>query len=300
MSTGAGANRCTQCGYALTGSTSGRCPECGHQSRILESWREGELHLEGPGAVMPVFVCSLVACVLMCVGMLMFVLLNENMLDVLGLHASVDVRWIVVPIGFLAPIVGWLWTRPVRGRDAHHFDLHDASRWRAWLPVSLLIWWGFVVLRVTDIEVSAARAAAAAAAGAKLVPDETLLVVCALLGIVGQIPWILLLRHVGRMGAYLRDAALTRAATIWSWVWLGMVLLAPLGGGFLQRYTGSGSFAGSIEKLFAFSCLGFAVGTVMACRLVWSLANCLTLAHEAVARDARRAERERDRYATPD
>jgi hypothetical protein len=38
----------------------------------------------------------------------------------------------------------------------------------------------------------------------------------------------------------------------------------------------------------------------MACRLFWTLANCLTLAHEEVARAKRRDERERGRYATPD
>ena len=80
MSADSRAPRCTQCGYALTGSTSGRCPECGHQSRMRERWREGELHLEGPLVVMPVFVRAMVACALMCVGVLMFLLLDAEVL----------------------------------------------------------------------------------------------------------------------------------------------------------------------------------------------------------------------------
>lgn len=300
MSVGRQPARCTQCGYVLAGSTSGRCPECGHQPRMRESWREGELHLEGPPVVLPVFVRSLVACVVMCVGVLMVVLLDRGFLEAVGVRVSIDARWMVVPMALLAPIVGWLWTRPIQGDDAHWFDLHAASRWRAWLPLPLMIWWVIVVLRVSDIQASAARAAAAASAGTKPVPDDALLVTCLVLGILGQIPWILLLRHVGRLGEYLRDTALPRMATIWSWVWLGVMLAAPLGSGFAQRYTGSGSLLGSLQVLFAFSCLGFAVGAMMACRLFWTLANCLTLAHETVARDARRAERERERYATPD
>ncbi|MEY4826514.1 MAG: hypothetical protein RLZZ288_65 [Planctomycetota bacterium] len=300
MSADSRAPRCTQCGYALTGSASGRCPECGHQSRMRERWREGELHLEGPLVVMPVFVRAMVACALMCVGVLMFLLLDEAFLDALGLRVRIDARWMVVPMALLSPLVAWLWARPIRSDDAHHFDLHDGSSWRTWLPLSLLIWWLFAVLRVVDIQSSAARAAASAAAGTKPVPDETLLVACALLGIAGQIPWILVLRHVGRLGAYLRDTALARTATIWSWVWLGGMLLAPLGSVFVRRYTGVGSVSGMVQVLFAFSCLGFAVGTVMACRLFWTLANCLTLAHEEVARAKRRDERERSRYATPD
>lgn len=267
---------------------------------MRESWREGELHLEGPRVVLPVFIRSLVACVLTCVGVLGFVLLDRGFLDGVGIHVGIDTRWMVVPMALLAPIVGWLWTRPIPGNDADQFDLHATSRWRGWIPIPLMMWWLIMVLRIVDIQSSAARASAAALAGTKAVQDDTLLVTCLVLGILGQIPWILLLRHVGRLGEYLRDNALTRMATMWSWVWLGVMLAAPLGSGFAQRYTGSGSLLGSLQVLFAFSCLGFAVGAVMACRLFWTLANCLTLAHETVARDALRAERERERYATPD
>lgn len=300
MSVGAPGPRCTQCGYPLTGSTSGRCPECGHQSRIREHWREGELHLEGPPVVTQVFVRSLIACVMLCVGVLMFLLLDADILDAVGIRAGIDPRWIVVPMALLAPPVGWLLTRPMPSRDAHLFELHASSPWRSWVAVPLVIWWIFAVLRVVDIQTSASRAAAAAASGTKLVPDDTLLVMCSLLGILGQIPWILVLRHVGRVGTYLRDPALQGIASAWTWVWVAVLVLSPVGGGFVLQYTGSGSGAGVVQSLFGFSCLGFAVGAVMACRLFWTLANCLTLAHEAVEREARRAERERRRTIVRD
>lgn len=300
MSAGLRTTRCTQCGYALTGSTSGRCPECGHQSRIREHWREGELHLEGPPVVTRVFVRSLIACVMLCVGVLMIPLLDADILDAVGIRASIDPRWIVVPMALLVPPVGWLLTRPMPSRDAHLFEMHASSPWRSWVAVPLVIWWIFAVLRIVDIQTGASRAAAAAASGAKPVPDDTLLVLCSLLGILGQIPWILVLRHVGRVGTHLRDPALQGIASTWTWVWVAVLVLSPAGGGFVRQYTGSGSGAGVVQSLFDFSCLGFAVGAVMACRLFWTLANCLTLAHEEVARAKRRDERERGRYATPD
>jgi len=300
MSAAGRAPRCTQCGYVLTGSVSGRCPECGHQSRAREHWREGELHLEGPPVVTQVFMQALIACVMLCVGVLMFLLLDADVLDVIGIRTSIDARWAVVPMALLAPPVGWLLTRPLPSRDAHLFDLHASSPWRTWLAAPLVVWWLIALLRVVDIQASAARAAAAAASGTKLVPDDTLLVLCSVLGILGQIPWILVLRHVGRVGAYLRDPALRTIASVWTWVWVAVLVLSPFASGFVQHYTGNGSAAGVVLSLFGFSCLGFVVGAAMSCRLFWTLANCLTLAHEAVERENRRTERERRRTIVRD
>lgn len=294
------APRCTNCGYILVGVRDGPCPECGHRPKSLERWREGELHLEGPKVVTRVFLHASGAAVLMALGGIGILLINTRFLEIFEIRAQIDPRWGIVPMSIVVPVVGWLWTRPVRSRDAHLFDLHAAARWRRWLPCMVLVWWLVAVLRVADIMGSASRAAAASASGTVAVNDDTLLIVCCALGIVGQAAWILMLRHVGRVGDYLRDTSLQRIAVVWSWLWLGGMLLAPIAGGFMFRYAAKPSALNLLQAVFGYSYVGFLIGIGMAFRLLWILSDCLALAHETVARDARRAERERDRYATPE
>lgn len=300
MSASERAPRCMNCGYILVGVKRDQCPECGHKTRPLERWQEGELHLEGPGVVTHVFLRALGAAVLMVLGGIGILLINTSFLKILDIHFAVDRRWGIVPMSIVVPLAGWLWTRPVRSRDAHLFDLHVAAGWRKWLPCMLLVWWLVAGLRIADITASASRSAAASAAGTVPVNDDTLLIACCVLGILGQGAWILMLRHVGRLGGYLRDTSLQRISVVWSWLWLGGMLLGPIAGGLQFRYAANPSVMGLLLAAFSYSYIGFLIGIGMALRLLWILSDCLALAHETVARDARRAERDRDRYATPD
>lgn len=55
-----------------------------------------------------------------------------------------------------------------------------------------------------------------------------------------------------------------------------------------------------LERLLVLSNLGLVIGVVLAWMLCWLMAHSLTNAHETVDRDRRRAERQQDRYFTPD
>ncbi|MGA1265587.1 MAG: hypothetical protein ACO32J_00225 [Phycisphaerales bacterium] len=298
MSTVGGAPACVRCGYLLVGFPPPiRCPECGHMPRVREPWRESELHLEGPGMVLPVLVRHLTAALLLTMAMLCSLLMGGSMNRFLGITLTMDPQWAALPVPVVLPVVAWLWSRPLTmpGTDWLHLDA--GSRWRAALPFMQLGCWAMVPLMIMAIlgnQVVASQPATQAPQG------EAWRIAAMRVGIVAQIPWILALRHEGRTATFLRDEVPARMALVWGWCWMVALLLQPVTLAWRWRFMQLPGFTQTIESLFHVTVLGYLVGVVMAWLMVWRLAASLTLAHETMDRDARRAERERNRYRIPD
>lgn len=298
MSTVGSGPRCVRCGYPLVGSPPPvRCPECGHVPKVREPWRESELHLEGPGVVLPIFARHLTAAILLTAAFLVSLVLSGSLNRFLGVNLSVDPQWASLSIPMVVPVVTWLWTRPVNMSGTDWLHLDAGSRWRASLPFMQLGCWVFAMLMTLGIvknQVVASQPLTQAPQG------EGWRIAAMLVGMVAQIPWILAMRHVGRTATFLRDEVPARLAFVWGWCWAGALLLQPVTLAWRWRYMQLTGFTRPIESLFHVTALGYLLGLAMAWIMVWRLASSLTLAHETMERDARRAERERNRYRIPD
>lgn len=330
-----GKPRCVKCGYLLVGMPAPqRCPECGHAVVRRERWVEGELHLEGPDVVLPIFMRTLMAALILTVGFLGGHALNPSLLNWLEIGVQWDPRWAMLPMALAAPLACLLWSRPIDTRDAGLLGLNSGASWRSMLPVWQLVWVAYALCVVVAIAnppqpataqtpLAAAAPTSGTAGTTPMNPPDLWMAIACMLGIAAQLPWILTLRHLGRIAEYLREPLLLRIAKIWTWVWsVGLALSLTVGIGWASgRGAGSGSsrqhffhFLGDIletlssaptgtsvlERVLVFSNLGLVIGTVLAWMLFWLMAHSLTIAHETMARDQRRVERERDRYFTPE
>lgn len=291
--------RCVKCGYPLIGSPPPeRCPECGHGVVHRPRWVEGELHLEGPSVVLPVFTRCLAAALVLSVGWLAALAVSPAWLAWLDIRVSWDARWSMIPTALTAPLACLLWTRPIEATDSRLLGLDRSSTWRATLPWMQLAWlFHAASVALAILETSAASNPGTSSSVSAV--DSTWMVVANISGIVAQLPWLLALRHVGRIGEYLRDATMLRVATVALYLWWIMCLTTPLMHLFRHRYMPGATPPLMWRNMLAVSNTGLLLGTVLSWMLVWLMAHCLTAAHETVARDQRRAERERDRYVTP-
>lgn len=285
--------RCTRCGYLLVGNPPPiRCPECGHQPRTHKHWIEGELHREGPDLVLGVLVRQFIASAALVAPLVLGVLLSPSTLEALDLTWKIDRRWCEMATCVGMVVATLMWTRPIRTRDADHFGLGVAGVWRRALPVLQLPW--LVVAALLGLAMSQSSGLVKGS-----LSDETTMRWATILTIVAQVPWILSMRHVSALADYLRDARVRRSVATWQWVWIGGLVLL-VGRIPLQMRYGNGFDLGSmLQSMAMLSRLGVIWGTVNAVMVAWVCVGSLTLAHEEVARDERRAEAERDRYRMP-
>lgn len=307
------APKCVKCGYLLVGRPAPlRCPECGHAVVRRDRWVEGELHLEGPAVVQPIFMRTLMAALIMTAGFLVGHALNPSLLNWLEIRVQWDPRWSMIPIALAAPLACLLWSRPIDARDSGSFELDSASSWRSGLPMLQLVWLVYALCLVVAIM----NTPTSQTARSPTPPDEWMAFTCKL-GLAAQLPWILALRHVGRIAEYLREPLLLRTAKLWTWVWAAAVTVGAmlslvrdrssagastgrLGGNIPTTISSHPSGTSDLERMLTFSNLGLVIGMLLAWMLVWLMAHSLTNAHDTMARDRRREERERDRYITPD
>ena len=293
--------RCVKCGYLLFGDPPpARCPECGHGVTRRARWVEGELHLEGPSVVLPVFTRCLAAALVLTVGCVGSLAVSPAWLGWLDIRVAWDPRWAMLPLALAAPVACFLWTRPIEAPDARLLGLDRSSAWRAALPVMQLLWLvhaGAVAWAI--VGPPTAIAPAGSPPPHPSMADTPWMIVANATGILAQLPWLLALRHAGRIGEYLRDATMLRVATVALWLWWVMVVGAPLIHLFRDRYMPGATLPLMLRDMFVVSRIALVLGTMLAWVLVWLMAHCLTAAHETMARDQRRADRERDRYFTP-
>ena len=292
--------RCSKCGYILVGAST-RCPECGHERVHRERWVEGELHLLGPTVVQPIFTRCLVAALALTVAFLLGLALNPGLLAQLDLRVSWDARWTMIPLALAVPVACLLWTRPIEAPDSTLLQLDASSAWRRWLPVMQLPWLAYAACVVSAIMAIPPNPppGTVVTMPATTGPADNLMTAAHVIGVLSQLPWLLTLRHVGRMGEYLRDMTITRAATTGLWLWSGMIAMLPIIIAFRGRYMKGATIRDLLQDLLVISNVGLVLGVILAWLLVWAMAHCLTNAHELVARDHRRAQRERDRFHTP-
>lgn len=292
MNDDAGIPRCVRCGYALVGNPPPRrCPECGHQARMHERWIEGELHREGPSIVLPVLIRTTVACGALLVPLLLGTVLNPAAMQALEIPWRVDARWCQALTSVGAVVATVLWTRPVRTRDAHQFGLDARSAWRAWLPVLQLGWLVHAALLVLG-------ALTPPAARGQPATDEQIMRWANIVGIVSQVPWILAMRHVASLADYLRDGRVRKSVNAWTWIWIAALVLTALQVPIDIRYRGVGELR--LDAMILLTRVGLLWAGLNGAVVAWLCANALTMAHEQVARDERRAENEQSRYRVPD
>jgi len=294
MSGERGMPHCVRCGYALVGNPPPRrCPECGHQPRLHERWIEGELHREGPSVVLPVLVRQVAACVALLGPIALGALLNPDTLKALEIPFTMDGRWCQAAAGVGAVIAAFLWTRPLRTRDAHQFALGISNAWRGWLPLMQLCWVPYAALLVVAVLMPPSAAGSAPA-------DERLMRWAAIVAIVAQVPWILLMRHVANLADYLRDGRVRKSVNAWTWVWVVATVALMVRAPFQARYGNGVDLDEMLQLMRALSRLGLVWGGLNGLVVLWLCAHSLALAHEEVARDDRRAQREDSRYRVPD
>lgn len=290
MSMDEGVPTCRQCGYLLVGfPPPRRCPECGALPVFRARWIENELHLEGPRAVLPVMLRHLMAAVLMVGGLLVTAVLAPDFLQAMKVPLKVDPRWSRVVVDLCLVLTTVLWSRPLKAAAAAEFGLDQGSRARRWLLWLQLPWLLHVALLLTQMD---------AARQGKPVDPATVRVTL-VVGVLAQGSWLLSMRHAARMSDFLREGLVRRAVGVWTWLWPGVSLVILALGWMGSRY-GTGNWPdGTLSQLWSFSNLGVLLGCAIAMMLAWTMAQCLTMAHETQASEQRRARREVDRYRTP-
>ena len=288
--------RCSRCGYILAGSAAGRCPECGHVQAFRERWIEGELHLDGPRAVLPVFGRCLAAAILLTIPWGVKFGMSPALLAQLNIKARPSGLWMEASAGVCVFVASFLFTRPIRAAGASDHGLGSDARLRPFIPLVNLPWLIFSALAVWAIFASNTPATPGTPS------DQDMLVrLMAVVAIPAQLTWILVLRHVSAIAEYLRGKGMRRSTATWMWLWGGFmfVMLPALA---LKAWRSGDTEAwdalGGI--VIAMSNVGLGWGMIHAWLLWWGVANALAMAQEHVEREARRAERERDRYRTPD
>lgn len=294
MSGDRGIPRCVRCGYALVGNPPPRrCPECGHQPRMHERWIEGELHREGPSVVLPVLMQQVAACIALLGPILLGFLLNPETLKALEIPFTIDGRWCQAATGIGAIVAAFLWARPLRTRDAHQFGLGVDSAWRFWLPLLQLPWLLYAALLVLAMLVPQGAA--------QTPPNDTALMRwVAIVATVAQFPWILVMRNMAGLADYLRDGRVRKSVNLWTWVWIGGLVLLVARMPLQARYGNGVDLDATLRSSLALSRVGLLWAGLNGLIVLWLCAHALAMAHEEVARDERRAEREDSRYRVPD
>jgi len=223
--------------------------------------------------------------------------MSNFLLESVGISMRIDNEWRIIPLAVVAPVIACICTRAIGARGADNFRLQRGSLWRRWIAPMQLVWWLFVVLRIVDLVKTNNAPVVGAAAAAPVASG--LFVATVFVGLLAHISWIVLLRHLGRIGEYLRDPQIARLVLVWTWLWFAGVVLLPIFAIFANHY--DSSFDGSVflGSMLTFSNLGFLFGMVVMTTLLWRISDCLAYAHETVDRDHRRASKESDRYRTP-
>ncbi len=290
MSADEGVPKCRQCGYLLVGfPPPRRCPECGALPVRRAAWVESELHLEGPRVVLPVMLRCLTAAILMVGGLLVTGVLGPDFLQAMKVPLKVDQRWTRITLDLCMVLTTVLWSRPMPVAAARDFGLDRASRARHWLVPLQLPWLVHVALLLTAID---------ATRQGKPVDAMTVRVTL-VVGVLAQASWLLSMRHAARIADYLKDGLVRRMVSVWTWVW-PIVSLLVLGAGWVGSRYGTADWPdGTLSRLWTFSNLGVLLGCGVSVMLAWTMAQCLTMAHETMASEQRRARREAERYHTP-
>ncbi|MFZ4721596.1 MAG: rubredoxin-like domain-containing protein [Phycisphaerales bacterium] len=296
MSTRHSMPRCARCGYILAGNPPPmRCPECGHHRALRQRWLENELHREGPRVVMPVMIRCLVVVMLLVFPWILRAILSETFMDACGLSFRPSPHWINVALGPAAFMASILLTRPIGAQGAEGFGLAESSRLRPWIAVFNVPWIPFSLLMLMAI-----FAPTTAPNPTMRSPQDWWIAFAASLAVPSQIAWVVVLFHMGNIADYLRDALVRRIATIWCWMWgIFVVLALPVMAIRASRSQAPDAWDSLANLVITMSDLGLAWGLVMAALLWWNTTHALTLAHEELEREDRRARREQERYPTP-
>jgi hypothetical protein len=272
-----------------------RCPECGHHRVLRQRWIENELHREGPRVVLPVMVRCLVAAMLLMLPWILRAILSDTFMDACGLSFRPSPFWMDVAAGPAVFVTSILLTRPIRAQGADGFGLAESSRVRSWIPVVNVVWLPYSMLMLMAL--LASPVAANPTTGS---PQDRLIGAAGLLAVPAQIMWVLCLFHIGNIADYLRDSFLRRFATIWCWLWgVFVIIILPVLVIGASRSQAPDAWSQTARIVITVSNLGLAWGFVMALLLWWNTTHALTLAHEELEREDRRARREQARYPTP-
>lgn len=281
---------CRQCGYPLVGTPPPRrCPECGALPVHRARWIEGELHLEGPGAVLPVMARCVGAATVLVLSVAASLVLDAGTLASLRIPLKVDPAWTRLGVDLSMVIAAFLWSRPIRSPGTPDFGLDADARGRRWLMPLQLPWLLHAALLLAEIEATSQGRAV----------DVNTARLTLMVGIAAQLSWLLAMRHAAKVADFLREGFLRRAVTIWTWTWplisLAMLLLDLSA----SRYGSIRWPDSTLSSLWRFSNLGVLIGVVNAVVLAWGTVQCLTMAYERQAADQRREQREAERYRTP-
>ncbi len=273
------------------------CPECGYVARLRERWVVGELHLEGPAIVAPIFIRFLISSLLMISVVIASFALASKTPRSLGLVAGIDFRWHLIPISIVVPLVVFLLSRPIRSHEAVFFRLDKNAASRKRLAPSQLLWWLFAGLLYGSINSTSSAPLFPLAAPVSM-PQVQFVFAC-LCGIASQVSWLLFLLHLGRMMEYLLEGVMVRTVAWWVWIWCVGVVAIPV----VSLVQSRGHIAVDplevLWSLIRFSMIGVYLGTLLICLTTWRMACCLVLSYESIARDTRLSTQERNRYTTP-
>jgi hypothetical protein len=261
----------------------------------LQRWMEGELHREGPALVTPVFLRCLGAALTLALPWIVRACLSESLLNACGIAARPSTLWLDVLLGPSAFITTLLLTRPINTRGADGFGLDRDATLRAWLTVlqlPSLIFSGVMLLAILAPQNPPQPGSAP--------PQDQLFRIAAIIAIPSQITWTLVMRHIAAIADYLRDGVLRRVVIAWSWL-LGIFLLVGLPMLCLKAWRSGqvDAWDGLAEIVILVLHGGMICGLVQSILLWWGTVHALTMAHEEVEREHRRAQREQERYTTP-
>lgn len=242
--------------------------------------------------MMPVFMRCVFAAAALAFPWLVWICVNDSLLRACGIAARPSPLWVDVAIGPCALIATALLTRPLETRGADAFGLTGDSNLRAWLPLlqlPMLLFSGAVLLAIF-VPTSPSRPGAIA-------PQDSALRFAATIAIPAQIIWVLVMRHMASMAEYLRDGALRYLTTAWGWM-LGIFVLVGLPLLALKAWR-CDAWDPLARIVIAVLHGGMFCGLVQSALLWWGTVHALTMAHEEIEREHRRAEREHDRYPSP-
>jgi hypothetical protein len=268
---------------------------------------DGELHREGPSAVMPVFLRALFATLLLMAPWTLRLATSDALLASLNVPWRISALWMDALAGPCLAIAIFLLTRPIKTQGADAFGLGIHAPMRKALSLAGLPWLLYSLLMVLAIQAAATSAAALNSpipvpqATPGTTREEMLIRIAAAVAVIAQTAWLLVMRHSGRVGDYLRDSLIHRSATTWGWLWgLFMALYLPYQALKLARNAPGVDASVVAETVLAMSRAGLLWGLAGVVMLWWYTAHALTLAYTELDREDLRAQRERERYRTPE